>query len=63
MSFPAYSPEQNMGCSDGEYSTNESSGDVPSEFSSTPEMSVGSTPEMSPIKEAEPQPSTSTGAK
>ena len=54
---------QNVGCSDGEYSTNDSSGDVLSEFSSTPETSVESTLELFPIKEPEPQPSTSAGNK
>ena len=52
-----------MGCSDGEYNSNENSGDDVSEFSSTPEANVESTPELSPIKEPEPKPSTSAGNK
>ena len=59
LSITVYSPVQKEGCSDREYSSSESSGDVVSEFSSTPDTSVESTPEPSPLKE--PQPSTSTG--
>ena len=59
LSIPAYSLIQKEGCSDREFNSSESSGDVASEFSSTPNTSVESTPESSPLKE--PQPSTSTG--
>ena len=47
---------QKVGCLDGEYSSNESSGDVVSEFSSTLGTSVESTPEPSPVKKPEPNP-------
>ena len=59
LSITVYSPVQKEGCSDREYSNSESSGDVVSEFPSTPDTSVESTPEPSPLKD--PQPSTSTG--
>ena len=59
LSITVYSPVQKEGYSDREYSSNESSGDVVSEFPSTPDTSVESTPEPSPLKD--PQPSTSTG--
>ena len=59
LSIPAYSPVQKEGCSDREFNSSETSGDVASEFSSTPNTSVESTPESSPLKE--PQPSTSMG--
>ena len=59
LSITAYSPVQKEGCSDREYGSSESSGDVVSEFRSTPDTSVESTPEPSPQKE--PQLSTSTG--
>ena len=48
------------GCSDRDYSSSKSSGDVLSEFPSTPDTSVGSTPESSPKKG--PQLSASTGS-
>ena len=57
LSIPAYSPVQKEGCSDREFNSSKSSGDVASEFSSTPNTSVESTAEASPLKD--PQPSTS----
>ena len=57
LSIPAYSLVQKEGCSDREFNSSQSSGDVASEFSSTPNTSVESTLESSPLKE--PQPSTS----
>ena len=57
LSIPAYSLIQKEGCSDREFNSSESSGDVASKFSSTPNTSVESTPEASPLKD--PQPSTS----
>ena len=59
LSIPAYSLVQKEGCSDREFNSSKSSGDVASEFSSTPNTSVESTLESSPLKD--PQPSTSTG--
>ena len=59
LSITVYSPVQKEGCSNREYSSSESSGDVVSEFPSTPDTSVESTLEPSPLKES--QPSTSTG--
>ena len=59
LSIAAHSPIPKEGCSDREYSSSESSGDVISEFPSTPNTSVESTSESSPEKG--PQPSTSTG--
>ena len=60
LSITAHSPIPREGCSDREYSSSENSGDVISEFPSTPDTSVESTPEPSPKKG--PQPSTSTGS-
>ena len=59
LSIPAYSPVQKERCSDREFDSSESSGDVASEFSSTPNTSVESTPESSPLKSPQPQPSMS----
>ena len=60
LSITPHSPIPREGCSDRDYSSSKSSGDVISEFPSTPDTSVGSTPESSPKKG--PQPSTSTGS-
>ena len=60
LSITTHSPMPREGCSDRDYSSSESSGDVLSEFLSTPDTSVESTPESSPKKG--PQPSASTGS-
>ena len=59
LSIAAHSPLLREGCSDREYGSSENSGDDISEFSSTPDTSVESTPEISPKKRS--QLSTSTG--
>ena len=59
LSITAYSPVQKEGCFDREFNSSKSSGDVASEFSSTPNTSVENTPESSPLKSSQPQPSMS----
>ena len=59
LSITAHSPILREGCSDRESGSSKNSGDDISEFPSTPDTSVESTPEPSPEKE--PQLSTSTG--
>ena len=59
LSIAAHSPLLREGCSDREYGSTDNSGDDISEFSSTPDTSVESTPEPSPKKRS--QLSTSTG--
>ena len=50
LSIPVHSPIPREGCSDKEYGSSENSGDDISEFPSTPDTSVESTPEPSPKK-------------